>query len=723
MSLREPLLLPKVQLALDSQEEPMPAEFMAATGVGPVGTAVSPMSHDDAIVGDRLGDRLGDQRVRLGDQRRGDSGPANCEELQEEKLPMYWLFLLGSWVPPQSIFWTLIQTIIVPAQVATIVGDSQKQLALGYVATATNIGGSWGPITGTLSDRCNSRFGRRRPFMFFGPISFCGALLVMMHAHSLDVFAAGNFLFCFTGAIHCSPFNAILPEIVPVAQRSTAGAIQSWTGTIGSQISAALGVLVGQQLISYTTVYYTAMTINCVLIAPLGLLVVQKRPGCCTPEPLPPKDPSVEARKGKKYCARHASAMIHFFDAIRFRPYFWLAIMTAMQTLWGNLQGLFYFYWFEDVISPHFDIDIPGLPTYHLSNSSQTALAVNQAIGTVGSFVFALPGGWLGDHMEPRTVLVITGYLTCAFPLINALLPTYTWVLLCTAIGGVTSGIAGGSANRFAAECMPCDEFGKTMNAGRDVMLLGTVSQLTSAIIPPILGHAFGWFSEREVAYRTFFLVAAGVHAISVTLYFLIDPAKEHKRVREAAATAATAAAGASTTTKSTDAISADATVTPRKARAWSYRLWGASIVALGVCGLVLFGVGAGCIHGAVGCNATRVGHGCTIADERVISVCGDVSHVVLPDRQRSWHHGMLLGLGLIGLSVCVLVCFIGCCSIRRTRRRHMLDARNAGLQQQTAGFEEINEEGKSSARTRIALARRPSLTWAAGNGTGVLFF
>eukprot|EP01051_Picozoa_sp_SAG22_P001593 SAG22_NODE_64_length_23238_cov_83.185566_6_plen_227_part_00 len=176
---------------------------------------------------------------------------AGCCRADPPLLPVAWLFVLGSWVPPQSIFWSLIQSIIVPAQVTAIVGDARKQVALGYVATCTQIGGSWGPLMGTLSDRCDSPCGRRRPFMFLGPLSFCGALLVMQRAGpSLDVFAAGNFLFCFTGAIHCAPFNAILPEIVPPSQRSFAGAVMSWTGTIGSQISAALGVLVGQKVLS-----------------------------------------------------------------------------------------------------------------------------------------------------------------------------------------------------------------------------------------------------------------------------------------------------------------------------------------------------------------------------------------------------------------------------------------------------------------------------------------
>lgn len=191
--------------------------------------------------------------------------------LSREKLPLWWLFVLGSWSPPQQIFWNLIQSIIVPAQVAFLVGDARKQVALGYVATATQLGACWGPCIGAWSDRCDSRlFGRRRPFMVAGSVTFCGALFVMQRAQILEVFAFGNFLFCFTAAICCAPFNAILPELVPPQQRSTAAAIQTWLSTIGSQVAAGLGVLVGQKVLSFDTVYYTGMAVNLFLVAPLG---------------------------------------------------------------------------------------------------------------------------------------------------------------------------------------------------------------------------------------------------------------------------------------------------------------------------------------------------------------------------------------------------------------------------------------------------------------------
>jgi MFS family permease len=206
----------------------------------------------------------------------------------------------------------------------------------------------------------------------------------------------------------------------------------------------------------------------------------------------------------------------------------------------SNLQGLFYFYWFEDVIAPNFDV-----MGYHVTNSSQTALALNQAIGTVGSFVFALPGGWIGDRFGRHAVLITTGYLTCAFPIINGLLPTYGWVLVCTALGGVVGGISAGPSNALNADSMPCDAEGVPRNAGRDTMLLTTVAQLSGAVIPPVLGHLFGFFHEKRRAYRTFFFAAAALHGVSVTLLFLVDPVAEQKRLREKQTAEASAEAGA----------------------------------------------------------------------------------------------------------------------------------------------------------------------------------
>ena len=92
-------------------------------------------------------------------------------------------------------------------------------------------------------------------------------------------------------------------------------------------------------------------------------------------------------------------------------------------------------------------------------------------------------------------------------------------------------------------------------------------SQFTSAIIPPILGHVFKLFTYKEEAYRSFFFTAAALHAVSVTLLFLVDPAAERQRQqREIAAGLSSSlaggaggGAGAESTAVATHALDADA--------------------------------------------------------------------------------------------------------------------------------------------------------------------
>ena len=200
-----------------------------------------------------------------------------------------------------------------------------------------------------------------------------------------------------------------------VTVRSVSAGIQTWLSTIAAQISAGLGIAVGQGALSFAAVYNWAMAVNLALVAPLGLLVVGSRPpkpnghfrGCCTPEPAIVEDPSAVERRGQPCCQRSASAALHFFDALRYRPYFWLAAVAVLQTVWSNLQGLYYFYWFEDVIAPDFDAF-----GHRLTNSTATAIAINSAAGSLGSFIFAIPGGFIGDRLGRHAVLLSTGYAT-----------------------------------------------------------------------------------------------------------------------------------------------------------------------------------------------------------------------------------------------------------------------------------------------------------------------
>ena len=51
------------------------------------------------------------------------------------------------------------------------------------------------------------------------------ALAVLNWSHTFWPYACGMFLFTFMANFNCTPFNSILPEIVPQGQRATSVAI------------------------------------------------------------------------------------------------------------------------------------------------------------------------------------------------------------------------------------------------------------------------------------------------------------------------------------------------------------------------------------------------------------------------------------------------------------------------------------------------------------------
>src|SRR5436305_709494 len=69
-----------------------------------------------------------------------------------------------------NVHWTALLLILLPAQVALMAKENQAS-ALGLVIGAGAIMPLFVPlIVGPLSDRCSSRWGRRRPYIFWGTL-------------------------------------------------------------------------------------------------------------------------------------------------------------------------------------------------------------------------------------------------------------------------------------------------------------------------------------------------------------------------------------------------------------------------------------------------------------------------------------------------------------------------------------------------------------------------
>ncbi len=144
-----------------------------------------------------------------------------------------------------NFHWGALLAIVLPSQIAAIVGDAHKELfnglippigaALSLVAT---------PIAGALSDRSSSRFGRRRPFMVVG------VLINLVFLLGMSGFSRGSnvwlFLLLYLGVQlgnnwSGGPYAGLIPDVVPAQQRGTASgwlALMTALGTLAGAIAA-----------------------------------------------------------------------------------------------------------------------------------------------------------------------------------------------------------------------------------------------------------------------------------------------------------------------------------------------------------------------------------------------------------------------------------------------------------------------------------------------------
>lgn len=128
-------------------------------------------------------------------------------------------------------------------------GLSLVPLFIGIIMTFDNIFGViFQPTFGKLSDRCRSKYGKRRPFIFFGaPISallFVLIPLVFLKIGSLPVLMTTIILFVFTMSLWRAPVVALMPDLTPSELRSEGNAIINLCGGLGGLIGMISGTII-----------------------------------------------------------------------------------------------------------------------------------------------------------------------------------------------------------------------------------------------------------------------------------------------------------------------------------------------------------------------------------------------------------------------------------------------------------------------------------------------
>lgn len=179
-----------------------------------------------------------------------------------------------------SCFWQMYDNII-PLILKN--SFSMPELPVGIIMALDNVLALFLlPLFGVLSDKVNTRMGKRMPFIMFGTaasVIFIGLMPFADNHRSLWLFilATAGVLLCMS--TFRSPAVALMPDVTPPEHRSRGNAIINLTGTIGAIFALIMiKLVVGEgDTPDYTMLFVTIIAFMAVSTILLGIFVPENK--------------------------------------------------------------------------------------------------------------------------------------------------------------------------------------------------------------------------------------------------------------------------------------------------------------------------------------------------------------------------------------------------------------------------------------------------------------
>lgn len=119
-----------------------------------------------------------------------------------------------------------------------------KQTASGVIMALDNVLAVFMlPLFGSISDKSNSKFGKRTPFVFIGTVCAVAAFIFIPVIGELWLFIVVLLIALISMAIFRSPAVALMPDVTCKPHRSKANAVINLMGTAGGIIVLILGII------------------------------------------------------------------------------------------------------------------------------------------------------------------------------------------------------------------------------------------------------------------------------------------------------------------------------------------------------------------------------------------------------------------------------------------------------------------------------------------------
>ncbi len=395
-----------------------------------------------------------------------------------------------------------------------------RQLAPGLPNTTMGILGFIGllvamvvqPIVGVFSDRARSKLGRRLPFFIGGAILIAISLFLLASAPALWVLLGGIILIQFSSNILQGPWQALIPDLVPEAQRGTASSLKATLDIIATVAAGAVAGLIlgttGQKLWGGNAVYIAAAAPVIVFIVFVILTAIWARE-----QPGAPSEAVTSRSVGE---ALLKAFSVDFHETPVFGWWFANRIL-----FWGSFIAIntFLINYLVDVI--------------HMSEAeAQGFYGQLKVILGVALILVALLSGWLSDKFGRKPVMLAAGLV--AFGGAGLLLFAREKPLLTVAgaIVGMAIGAFLTASWALATDIVPRQEAARYLGIANIATCIGSgVARLLGGVLIDPINQALG---SSTSGYLFLFILAA-VCFLTSSLVIIPLPNRRAKSTPEAA--------------------------------------------------------------------------------------------------------------------------------------------------------------------------------------------
>jgi MFS family permease len=298
----------------------------------------------------------------------------NLSHIDFVVLSLYWVAI--------GYLWTSLGGLILPDMVIQLVGREHEGFALGVLeAVGSLMAVVWQPIAGALSDRTTTRFGRRRPYIVVGTVGDVLFLVGLALSGTFGLVLIFYFLLQAASNTAQGPYQGLMPDVVPEAQRGTASGYFGVANVVG----LCAGTLGSGYILAHAGRTAALLSI-CALLILTMLATVLFIPDRAT-------------RTASQFKSAREALTTTFARPLRYPAFLWL--MASRLLILMGLVGVqsFVFFYFNNVF-------------FH-NDRMDTITASYTLLGLVifAAFVASWPAARASDRFGRRPFILIGGLM------------------------------------------------------------------------------------------------------------------------------------------------------------------------------------------------------------------------------------------------------------------------------------------------------------------------